>query len=107
MTSLSELRSGYAIPTLTASAVTPGARVSLATSDVAAPDVVVVVPADDASLDLQPAAASTINPAAATSAHRPRRHHRHLIDDTTSCSFVLTYFPLLMRRRRAACVLAP
>ena len=95
MTSLSELRSGYVMPTLIASAVTPGARVSLATSVVAEPDGRGGPAGRRAALlDLQPATASSISPAVATAAHRVRRRDRHRVDDTTSCSFVLTCFPL-------------
>src|SRR6478672_1737619 len=97
MTSFSELRSGYVMPTLIASAVTPGARVSFGTSMDAEAVVVLVGPDDESPLlDLQPPTASSTAPTVATAAHRVRRRFRREVEVTTSCSFMLTCFPLFM-----------
>src|SRR4051794_9238103 len=97
MTSFSALTSGYVMPTLIASAVTPGARASLATLADVAP-AVVVAPADAELplLDLQPATANATIAAAATTAPFVRRRGRDQVGDTSSCSFVLTCVPLSM-----------
>src|SRR4051794_29500173 len=96
MTSLSELRSGYVMPTLMASGVTPGARLSLTSWVVRVPAVVVDPPDETSLLDLQPVIATSISPAVATAARRVRRRDRHRIDDINSWSFLLTCFPLCM-----------
>src|SRR6478672_9698528 len=97
MTSFSELRSGYVMPTLIESAVTPGARASFGTSMDAAVVVVLVAPDDESPLlDLQPPTASSTAPAVATAAHRVRLRFRREVEVTTSCSFIPTCFPLSM-----------
>jgi hypothetical protein len=85
------------MPTLIASAVTPGARVSVVTSTDPEPAVVVDPPDDEAALlVLQPATASSTIAPVATTAHWVHCRDRHLDDDPTPCSFVLTCFPLFI-----------
>src|SRR3954466_3448893 len=105
MTSFSELKSGYVMPTLIASAVTPGARVSFATTVDAEPVVVLIAPDDEAPLlDLQPPTASSSAPAVATAAQRARRRRRREVEDTTQCSFISRASPCSCRDDFAAAV---